>query len=77
MTEEYLIVVQFNEDSGTWDLGWYTEEHGFIPQFCGYTTKQEAELFIPVFFEKLDMEEEFKEMEEFVAERGALGKSDG
>ena len=56
MTDETKIVVEQNPYDGTWDVGWESDDGQFTPQFCGYTTKEEAEAEIPGFDERVERE---------------------
>ncbi len=47
-----------------WDVGWQDDEVGFIPQFYGYQTREEAEAEIPGFYERLERKREAEEREE-------------
>ena len=53
--EKTPVVVEQNSNNGTWDVGWQTPD-GFVPQYCGYATKKEAEAEIPGFDERLERE---------------------
>jgi hypothetical protein len=65
MTNDEPIVVKFNPNNDTWDVGWLDPEVGFVPHFCGYATKKEAEAQIPGF--DVCVEREFKEYQAKVA----------
>ena len=53
MTTKSTIVVEQNPYSGTWDVGWKSEDGEFTPNFCGYATREEAEAEIPGFDERV------------------------